>query len=197
MNQATKIGIATAGAVGLGLLLSYRLRAAYYAQKWVGIKEVGQNKGFSNAAFQQMMKDIGWKGGEQWCMYFAKMVHVNTFPKEAADIRKILVGNTQNSFKNALNDKTGTYKVITSGRPKKGDIVIWQRTNDTSKGHAGVVIGFKGDKMITIEGNTNLAGAAEGDAVLQKERNMEIGKTEPKSTLRLRGFIRKRIPFLQ
>lgn len=196
MNQPLKITLATSALVIGGLLLTYRVRAAYYASKWVGITEEGANQGFSNKAFQQMMKDIGWRGGEQWCMYFAKLVHVNTFPKEADKIRKILVGNTQNSFKNALNDKTGTYKVITSGRPQRGDIVIWQRTNDTSKGHAGVVVGFKGDKMITVEGNTNLAGAAEGDAVLKKERPMEIGKTIPNSTLRLRGFIRKRIPLV-
>jgi hypothetical protein len=176
------------------LIIRYRYRAAKIAKQWVGITEKGFNASFSNDVFQAMMKAVGWKSGEAWCMYFAKAIHVETFKKEKDKINKILNGSTQLSWQNAKKDTSGTYKVITSGKPQRGDIVIWQNIKDTSKGHAGVVVAREGDTFKTIEGNTNIGGSSEGDKVLLKTRQLNYNKTEPNSNLKLLGFIRKRIP---
>jgi len=126
-------------------------------------------------------------------MYLAKAVHVETFKKQTNAINKVLNGSTQLSWKNAKNDTSGTYKVITSGKPQKGDIVIWQSVKDPSKGHAGIVINRGTDTFTTIEGNTNLSGSSEGDKVLKKVRPLQYNKTIPNSSLKLLGFIRKKI----
>jgi hypothetical protein len=183
--------IASGVLVIAGVLLTYRAKAASFAKKWVGVNENGFNASFSNDVFQAMMKKVGWKGGDAWCMYFAKAVHYETFPKDADKINKILVGSTQQSWRNVEKDTTNTYKLITSGKPKLGDIAIWTNANDTSKGHAGVVIKSGSDSFTTVEGNTNYAGSREGDAVLQKERQLKYNKKINNNPLILKGFIRK------
>jgi hypothetical protein len=163
-----------------------------FANKWENVAEYGYNASFSNEVFQKMLEKVGWRSGESWCMYFAKAVHVETFPKDVDKINKVLNGLTQGSFNNAKNDKSGTYKVITSGEPQKGDIAIWVHLDDASKGHAAIVTSLNSNNTFnTIEGNTNQAGSREGDKVLKKVRALTYGKPMPNSTLALRGFIRK------
>ena len=164
-----------------------------YAMKWLGTEEVGNNNGFANDVFQAMMKKVGWRSGEQWCMYFAKAIHYDTFPKDREKINKILNGSSQLSFANAKNDTSGTYSVVTSGKPRKGDIVIYQHTNNKATGHAGVVVGVGDTSFTTIEGNTNDKNISDGDLVAKKTRPLAYGKTLSGSTLALRGFIRKNL----
>lgn len=183
--------IASAILVVVGVLLTYRAKAASFAKKWIGVSERGFNASFSNEVFQAMMKNVGWKGGDAWCMYFAKAVHYETFPKDRDKINKILVGNTQQSWRNVEKDTTNTYKLITSGKPKMGDIALWQRVDDANKGHAGIVIKSGTDTFTAVEGNTNAGGSSEGDKVLVKVRPLKYGEKIPNSSLKLRGFIRK------
>ena len=44
------------------------------ARKYVGIREVGDNGGWDNAAFQDKMKAVGWYVGGQWCAFFVMMI---------------------------------------------------------------------------------------------------------------------------
>ena len=191
-----KVLIGGSIAVGAAIVIGYRYRAAKIAEKWVGITEKGVNASFSNDVFETMMKKVGWRSGESWCMYLAKAIHVETFAKDKDKINKVLTGSTQVSWQNAKKDTSGTYKVVTNGNPQRGDIVIWQHTNDTSKGHAGIVVGRNGNTFKTIEGNTNNGGSREGDKVLLQTRQLKYNGVEPHSTLKLLGFIRKRIPIL-
>jgi hypothetical protein len=170
----------------------WRNLIAENAVKWVGVKEVGNNNGFANSQFQQMLQEAGWQNTEQWCMYFVKAVHMDTFKNEKDTIKSIFSGSTQQSFNNANNDQTGTYITLTSGRPNVGDIAIWQKTNDPSRGHAGVVIEVGDSTFTTIEGNTSDTNIADGDLVAKKVRPLAYGVPLPNSTLKLRGFIRKR-----
>jgi hypothetical protein len=186
-----KYSIAALSAVIIAAIVMYRARVVAFAKQWVGISERGVNAGFSNNVFQAMLKRVGWKSGESWCMYFAKAVHYDSFPKDRAVINRLLNGRTQESFNNVLKDNTNTYRIITSGRPRLGDIAIWQNTNNRSTGHAGIVIKSGTNEFTTVEGNTNQAGSREGDMVLQKTRPLTYGQTLPNSTLMLRGFIRK------
>lgn len=167
------------------------VRAAIFAKKWVGIgEEGGENKAFTNKVFEEMMKQVGWKSGEAWCMYFAKAVHYDTFPNDRAVINKVLSGSTQGSWANAGNDSTGTYSRVTSGKPQVGDIAIYQLQTDKGKGHAAVVTEVYDDTFQTVEGNTNGENAREGDRVFTKIRPLTIGKNLPNSNLKLLGFIR-------
>jgi surface antigen len=163
-----------------------------FASKWVGIKELGENRAFANDVFQKMMQKVGWKSSESWCMYFAKAIHYEVNkdnPSEQAKINRVLNGRTQESFVNAQNDKSGTY--TTSSTPQKGDIMIFQNTSNSSKGHAGVVIDVDSanKKVTTIEGNTSDKSIADGDLVARKVRPSSIGADI--GGLKVRGYIRK------
>jgi hypothetical protein len=163
-----------------------------FASSWIGVNEIGNNQAFGNQVFQQMMASVGWHSTDQWCMYFAKAVHYDAYkdnPNEQKKINTILNGSSQMSYTNAKNDKTGTYTV--SDKPQVGDIIIFQNTKDTSRGHAGVVIGVdsKNKKVTTVEGNTSDKSIADGDLVAKKVRPSTIGTDI--GGLRVRGFIHK------
>jgi surface antigen len=163
-----------------------------FAGKWVGVKEIGNNQAFGNKVFEAMMKAVGWKSSDEWCMYFAKAVHYDFFkdqPQVQSNIQKILTGSTQQSFVNAKNDKTGTY--TTSNTPKVGDIIIWQRSTVPWKGHAGVVTAVKDGMVETIEGNTDSIDLSNGQYVAKKLQISTVGSKMPDSTLVVRGYIRK------
>lgn len=165
---------------------------SYLSNKWVGIKEVGNNAGFSSSVFEQMMKNVGWKSSDQWCMYFAKAIHYESYkdnPKVQEKIKKILTGSTQESFVNAKNDKTGTY--TTSTTPKVGDLLIWQRSDIKTRGHVGVVTAIKDGMVETIEGNTDDKDLSNGQYVAKKLQKSAVGSKMPNSSLVVRGYIRK------
>ena len=90
---------------------------------------------------------------------------------------------------NAKNDKTGTY--TTSNTPKVGDIIIWQRSTQNWKGHAGVVTAVKDGMVETIEGNTDSVDLSNGQYVAKKNQISKVGNKMPDSTVVVRGYIRK------
>lgn len=174
-----------AGAV---VLVSWRRKAGNLAAQFIDIKEIGDNAGFSNEIFQKMMRSVGWQGGEAWCMYFAKSIYMQAFPKKAPEINKVLTGSTQQSWQNA-KAHPDLFKIITHGNPQKGDIIIWQSTTNGSLGHAGIVYKKdEGDTWYTIEGNSGLGGTREGQGVVKLKRDLTPGTIDGK--LRLLGFIR-------
>jgi hypothetical protein len=171
-------------------ILNYNRRSAWKAKQFEGMKETANNSGFQDKAFQKMMEESGWHSGDQWCMFFAKMVWINTYKADEEKLKVLLNGSSQDSYRRAVADKGKT--VIVTKEPKVGDIVIFQRFSGgvgSSSGHAGIVTKVNGKKSFqTIEGNTNEAGAAEGTIVLKKERSFNWNT---KDGLRLKGFIRK------
>jgi hypothetical protein len=176
---------------GTIVLISWRRKAANVALAFINQMEIGKNQGFANQVFEQMMKDVGWRGGEAWCMYFAKAVWIKAFPKKAELIKKYLTGSTQQSWKNALAHPE-IFKVITDGHPMPGDIVIWQNVVNPTLGHAGIEEKrVRTDYYKTIEGNTNQAGVREGDGVLVNERRLIPGYVD--GSLKVLGFIRLRL----
>ncbi len=178
---------------GALLLISWRRKAGIFASSFLGIQEIGDNAGFANAAFEQMMKDVGWLGGEAWCMFFAKAVYLDSFPKKADQIKKVLTGSTQGSWA-AAQQHPELFTVIQDGRPKPGDIIIWKSTKDPSKGHAGIVLKKdSGDYYNTVEGNSGLGGTREGQGVTKGHRLLVPGTVE--GSLKLLGFIRMKSLF--
>ena len=66
--------------VGLSLINYRKKKVARLSLLFKGIEEVGNDAGFSNKVFEQMMRDVGWKDGEAWCSYFAKVVYLYSLP---------------------------------------------------------------------------------------------------------------------
>lgn len=184
-----KFFVISAAIAGTGfLLISWRQKAANMAAKFIDIAEVGTNAGFSNATFERMMKEVGWKGGEAWCMYFAKSIYINAFKKRALDIVRILTGSTQQSLKNAIANPD-VFEVITDGPPQKGDIIIWQSVTNPANGHAGIAYNKQsGRTWYTIEGNTSGEKAREGDVIAKQSRLLKQGTIE--GNLKLIAFLR-------
>lgn len=175
---------------GAIVLLAWRRKAANIAETFINEHEIGNNAGFANAAFQQMLADVGWRGGESWCMYFVIAVWVQAFPKKAAIIRKYLNGSTQQSWKNAKAHPE-YFKVITDGKPLPGDIFIWQNVNGPATGHAGIDIKNIADNNSKVaEGNSGYGGTREGQGVVINIRENVPGALQ--GNLRLLGFIRLR-----
>lgn len=175
---------------------SRKNRLARKAKFFEDIEEVGNNRSFGNATFEKMMRSVGWSSGDAWCMYFAIAVYDKVLPKQKDKLDK-LSGSTQRSWQKVKNGEVPDFIAVTSGKPRKGDIVIWQNLDNSSKGHAGIVIKttskeFK-NGFTTIEGNTNVNSDfyGSGQSVRKAEHNLDYGqKSKTYPTKKLLGFIR-------
>lgn len=191
--------------IGLGLLVALSAfrknknmgatdKITKLALLYEGIEEIGDNEGFNNAAFEDMMKKVGWKNTEQWCMYFAQAIYQYALPELAVDFDKSLNGSSQRSFKNVKAGNSKNLKAVTSGPALPGDIVIWQNKSDASKGHAGIVIKTGPNNYFeTIEGNANYKPEYSGqnELVDKVPHKTKIGETDSAySSKTLLGFIR-------
>ena len=169
-------------------LISWRQKAGNLAAQFLDIAEIGNNQDFSNQVFKKMLQDVGWQGGEAWCMYFAKSIYLQAFPKKSAQINKVLTGSTQQSWANALANPD-LFKVITSGSPRKGDIIIWQSINNNTQGHAGIALKKQsGHEWYTVEGNSGFGGTKAGQGVVKQTRDLVPGTVM--GDLKLLGFLR-------
>lgn len=182
------IGVGTVvAAAGIILTIRKQMRIKAFATAMVGQKEITGNMGFQSLEFENMMKEVGWNEGDQWCVYFAKL----TWYQKAPDwlkpkIKKAISGSSQTTWDTVTKDPA----FVTSKIPKVGDMVIWQSFKDGVgqwSGHAGIVtkVGFNG--FTTIEGNTNDAGSREGYTVAVKDRTFNY---DANNGLRLKGFVR-------
>lgn len=187
MTKNLKIFLLSAVVAGSALVfLSWRRKSANVIARFIGITEIGNNQGFSNAVFQQMMKTVGWTSGETWCMYLVKAVYLAAYPGKAAAIAKVLTPSTQQSWKNAKAHPE-LFKVLDQpdDKPQVGDIVIWQSTKNASLGHAGILVH---KPNTTVEGNTSLQGVRDGQGVERMQRKLVPKNVE--GTLKLLGFLR-------
>ena len=182
------LAVALAG-IALLVVMPGRRRIITFAKTLVGQEELAGNIGFKSRKLQELMEEVGWKRGDQWCVYFAKMIWYNMAPERLKPlVLKLVSGNSQQAYKNILEDKTGAF--IVSKYPRRGDMVIWQYYDNGSptwKGHAGIVQDVKSDVFDTIEGNTNVAGSRTGFIVAEKERGYDFTR---QNGLRLKGFLR-------
>lgn len=142
------------------------------AERTLGIcEEGGENQGTEIAEFQKTVD--GAARGEPWCMSW-----VQTIAKRAS----IYFNAANPLFPSELclrvwNEAPNQYRTKIPGW---GFVVVWQR-------HCGIVTlsHLSRSQFNTIEGNTNVAGSREGDAVLRKCRSLQGGK----DGFRLLGFI--------
>lgn len=155
------------------------------ANGYIGIKEIPNNKGWKNKPdFERKMKDMGWKVGESWCMYFCKLVVYEAYiligeEGYAGIIKNTMNGSVLNSLKKLKSCNIA--EVVTE--PSVGCIGIMQK-GSTQLGHAFVIVKIEeGEPMayITVEGNTDSStGTREGDGVYRRTRVKDFWHTHPK-----------------
>lgn len=147
-----------------------------------GISEIGADAGFSDAEFQKALKELGWSAGMAWCVFYSKYIWSKILPKKKWDVAKnLLTGNSQTTWANFQNDKSGYFEL--SSKPKVGSIAIWQYPYDKSKGHAGVVSSIEGKTFLAQEGN--YAGKVSAGV----KRQLIFDKVVEKEGFKLLGFI--------
>jgi len=49
--------------------------AVQLADSFEGIKEIGNNQGFSNKHYERMMLNVGWWRGAPWCAFALKLIY--------------------------------------------------------------------------------------------------------------------------
>ena len=173
--------------IGIIFALRGRRRIVKFSESLVGQKELIANSGFNNKEFENLMREVGWKPGDAWCVYFVKLVWYNMSPEWLKEkiLRKVS-GSSLQTWENLKNDPN----FIVSAIPKAGDMAIWRvysGGNPTNNGHAGIVKSLGFGTFTTVEGNTSDAGSSEGYIVAEKERPIDY---TVKNGLRLIGFIR-------
>ncbi len=166
------------------------------AAKWVGTKELVNNKKFNKKGFYQFLSGTEWDEGQAYCMYFAESVWRNAYIKAgysniAKELEPILTPSAVKSLSNAQS----LWKGSISGTPQIGSIAIWQWFEDgkpTWRGHAGIVTGMEFNNNIfnDIEANTGNPDQRTGDGVYRKNRTLLM--TPKNNGLVLQSFI---IPF--
>jgi hypothetical protein len=195
------------GSTFIGNIFSFFLDKKGYE----GIQEVVskvKNKGFTDGAWQAMMKSVGWKEGDEkrgisgqaWCAYYVKLFMIQFYSFDREWIEKNITGSAVGNFNTvqALNKKGDKrYITVTTNTPQIADIFC---QGVVGKGHTGIVteIVNQADSpnkipstIISIEGNTNLSGSREGDRVLRLKRQMAVGYASKGSSKKLIGYIRR------
>lgn len=157
------------------------------ALKYVGMKEIKGNMGWTSEAFEEKMIATGWGETQAWCAYFTELVYSEVYDPVglAAELDKYFSGSarrTLSKFKDAEGWDTGTI-------PVPGAVAIWKLVKggkDKWQGHAGIVTEVHDGYMETVEGNTNGGGSREGDMVAAKTRKYNF---TVQNGLALEGFI--------
>lgn len=150
------------------------------------------NKGFTDASWEAMMKQVGWVSGQAWCAYFVKLVYMQFFSFDRQWLSKNITGSAAGNMErvialNKMGDKR--YIAVLTDTPQVGDIGVQGVKGD---GHTFIVTQVNSPTSVrTIEGNTNARGSREGDRVLELNRNVSVGKILKGSSRRFVGYIRR------
>lgn len=129
----------------------------------LGVRErSGKNDG---AEVEKYLQYVGLKKGNPWCAAFVCWA-----------LGKVGISNPRSGWSPDLFPASKVIwqrsrgLVAASERPRAGDVFgIW--FSDKGRiAHVGFVDSWEGKWMISVEGNTNEAGSAEGDGVYRKRR---------------------------
>lgn len=137
----------------------------------LGVREKsGRNDG---ERVEGYLKQVGLKRGEPWCAAFicwvfnrAGVPNPNTawaprlFPRE-----KVIWERSRIVYRKGIYAKESC-----SLLPRPGDVFALWFPEKKRIAHAGFVDSWSDSWLITVEGNTNIAGGREGDGVYRKRR---------------------------
>jgi hypothetical protein len=142
------------------------------AMKYVGEKELSNNKFTDATELGKKLHGAGQKDGDPWCALFCEVVFKEAYPERFAELDKMFSASAVQTYKNFL--KGGGY--LENRMPKEGNLVIWQMMKEGVaqwQGHAGIVKDVKSSwEFTSIEGNTNDLGGREGVTVAIKDRKV-------------------------
>jgi len=153
-------------------LTVYQEKAAIAVQisdSFEGIKEIGDNEGFSNKSFERMMKDVGWYKSAPWCAFSLKLIY------QLAGIKTTVTGWSPTAYnkKHIIFTDGKLYETIKPG--DSGTLSYAKYRNNPKRfkaiGHAFIIkktIG--GSAVVTGEGNTDGNGGREGNGFYEKIR---------------------------
>jgi len=122
---------------------------------------------------EKYLASVGITFPAAWCMGFVYWC-VNEACKEAGIENKLFKSG------GVLNVWSNTPKSMKHTTPKRGDIFIMDFGG--GKGHTGIVASVEGNRIQTIEGNSNDEGSREGYEVCRKPNGRPISS--------IKGFIR-------
>lgn len=131
------------------------------AQRYVGVREVGRNRGYW---VEKFLASVGLPPGNPWCaafVYFCMRHSGTAYPKVRSGLAM------------AYAVRPVPAKHVWKGYRKVGRnwLVIWKR-GDTWRGHIGIVLSWGRKSGTTIEGNTG-SSDYEGDGVYEKRREIQ------------------------
>ena len=143
--------------------------AVQIADSFEGIKEVGNNQGFDNKNFEQMMFEVGWWKGAAWCAFSLKLIY------NLAGIKTTVTGWSPTAY----NKK---HIIFTDGKLREpikpgdsGTLSYAKYKNNLKRfkaiGHAFIIKKTVGNSaVVTGEGNTDGNGSREGNGFYEKIR---------------------------
>lgn len=142
------------------------------ARRWIGQREIPPNRGFSDAEFERLMREVGgWRPGWAWCACFVRLCVLRGAlwtPEEERWLRQSLqpgVLNTWRAFQAAGRIRQS---------PTIGSIAFW-RNGATAFGHAGIVSAVESPSSFRcIEGNTGALGGRDGEMVRENARRVDF-----------------------
>jgi len=145
------------------------------ANKFIGLKESGNNRGFWIDKFNYT---VGNKYGSAWCMAFVYYCINETYKPNP--LKRTGSVSNQLKYANCIGSGLQVIKTSLIGNTKllPNDIFCIKHgntsENDIGKlwlGHTGFIKLDLGKTVQTVEGNTNKAGSREGQFVLDKYRD--------------------------
>ena len=158
------------------------------ARQYIGQKEKPGNSGFIDPNFDSKMRAVGWRAPWAWCGAFVKLC-ISDCIKAGAPLLNLANMGAVRTF-NAYHDKG-----MTGNEARPDSIAVWRhykngKPTPLGEGHIGPVTSFVHDGVFdTTEGNSNVAGAREGDRVIEKQRPYTFDIPTGGNGLRLLGFI--------
>jgi hypothetical protein len=154
------------------------------ARTYLGEQEIAGNAGFKSVRLQNELAKDGWRKGEAWCCYLQEMLWEEAYPEHEKIFDKLFSANCVQTLANF--SKAG-YEMSTI--PKLGALGIMRKYVDnkpTQSGHALLVTELiNNTEWKSVEGNTNVAGAREGELVAEQKRSLLYKPTG----LRMEGFV--------
>lgn len=152
-------------------VMTLALRSLNVAVYQLGNAEIPHGSNWGKQV-EKYLKSVGINFPAPWCMGFVYWC-VNEAAKEM---------NVPNPLKKTggVMDQWSSMRSLRVDTPQKGDIFIMDFGG--GKGHTGFVTGVIGDKINTVEGNSNDEGSREGFEVCRKPGGRKISSCK--------GFLR-------
>lgn len=155
-----------------GVKLNLSDRVLSVAMSQIGFEEIPRGSNWGKHV-EKYLRSVNITGPSAWCMAFVYWC-VDTAAKESKQINPLFKTG------HVLTQWAKVPSKMKVAKPQRGDIFIMDFGG--GKGHTGFVASVQGDRIMTIEGNSNDEGSREGYEVCRKPGGRKISS--------IKGFIR-------